>query len=322
MAVGSSVATADGTEINEWRLILVLVLATAIGPFSMQVFLPALPAIQSSYGVAAATAQLAFSLSAFAMAVATLFYGPISDRVGRRRALLDRHHHLHRGLARLRVRHLDHLADHRPHRPGRRRRRRHGLGASGRPRRLRSRALGLRHRLHHHGHGGGTDAGAGDRRRPDRPDRLEGGLHGRRRARCAGAPGRAYRPAGDSRADQPADHRGRHARRLHSPAPRAGLCRLCRAGRLLDGGLLQLPGRGTLRHDHRARATALGIRLDVHLDLGLVHGRQLPRGEGEPTRRHRADDRHGQHRHRRRRCLDPRCSCPWSTPPPGRSSCR
>lgn len=88
MAVGSSVATADGTEINEWRLILVLVLATAIGPFSMQVFLPALPAIQSSYGVAAATAQLAFSLSAFAMAVATLFYGPISDRVGRRRALL------------------------------------------------------------------------------------------------------------------------------------------------------------------------------------------------------------------------------------------
>ncbi len=88
MAVGSSVATADGTEINEWRLILVLVLATAIGPFSMQVFLPALPAIQSSFGVAAATAQLAFSLSAFAMAVATLFYGPISDRVGRRRALL------------------------------------------------------------------------------------------------------------------------------------------------------------------------------------------------------------------------------------------
>jgi len=88
MAVGTSVAAADGKQISEWRLILVLVLATAIGPFSMQVFLPALPAIQLSYGVAAATAQLAFSLSAFAMAVATLFYGPVSDRVGRRRALL------------------------------------------------------------------------------------------------------------------------------------------------------------------------------------------------------------------------------------------
>ncbi len=88
MAVGPVVATGNGTEVSEWRLILVLVVATAIGPFSMQVFLPALPAIQSGYGVAAATAQLAFSLSALAMAVATLVYGPISDRVGRRKALI------------------------------------------------------------------------------------------------------------------------------------------------------------------------------------------------------------------------------------------
>jgi DHA1 family bicyclomycin/chloramphenicol resistance-like MFS transporter len=88
MAVGTSVATADGTRVSEWRLILVLVLATAIGPFSMQVFLPALPAIQASYDVTAATAQLSFSLSAFAMAVATLFYGPVSDRIGRRRSLI------------------------------------------------------------------------------------------------------------------------------------------------------------------------------------------------------------------------------------------
>jgi len=88
MAVGASVATADGTRISQWRLILVLVVATAIGPFSMQVFLPALPAIQSSYAVTAAVAQLAFSLSALAMAVATLFYGPVSDRVGRKKALV------------------------------------------------------------------------------------------------------------------------------------------------------------------------------------------------------------------------------------------
>jgi DHA1 family bicyclomycin/chloramphenicol resistance-like MFS transporter len=88
MAVGASLATADGTRVAEWRLILVLVVATAIGPFSMQVFLPALPAIQSGYGVPAATAQLAFSLSALAMAVATLFYGPASDRIGRRKALI------------------------------------------------------------------------------------------------------------------------------------------------------------------------------------------------------------------------------------------
>ena len=70
------------------RLIVVLVLATALGPFAMQVFLPALPAIQAGFGVSAATAQLSFSLSAFAIAVSTLFYGPVSDRLGRRPALL------------------------------------------------------------------------------------------------------------------------------------------------------------------------------------------------------------------------------------------
>ena len=88
MASRTSVALADGSEIEEWRLILILVVATAIGPFSMQIFLPALPAIQSGFAVSAATAQLAFSLSALAMAVATLIYGPLSDRLGRRPALI------------------------------------------------------------------------------------------------------------------------------------------------------------------------------------------------------------------------------------------
>jgi MFS transporter, DHA1 family, multidrug resistance protein len=70
------------------RLIVVLVLATALGPFALQVFLPALPAIQAGFGVSAASAQLVFSLSAFSIAISTLFYGPISDRVGRRPALI------------------------------------------------------------------------------------------------------------------------------------------------------------------------------------------------------------------------------------------
>ena len=69
-------------------LLTVLIMATALGPFAMQIFLPALPAIQNHYEVSAATAQLAFSLSAFSIAIATLFYGPLSDRFGRRPALL------------------------------------------------------------------------------------------------------------------------------------------------------------------------------------------------------------------------------------------
>ena len=73
---------------SEFRLLATLVVATALGPVAMQVFLPALPAIQNSYGASAAEAQLVFSVSAFAMAVATLLYGPLSDRYGRRPTML------------------------------------------------------------------------------------------------------------------------------------------------------------------------------------------------------------------------------------------
>jgi DHA1 family bicyclomycin/chloramphenicol resistance-like MFS transporter len=76
------------TSKPSFRFVAVLVLATAIGPFAMQVFIPALPAMQEAFAVSAATAQLALSLSALAIAVATLFYGPLSDRLGRRPALI------------------------------------------------------------------------------------------------------------------------------------------------------------------------------------------------------------------------------------------
>jgi DHA1 family bicyclomycin/chloramphenicol resistance-like MFS transporter len=69
-------------------LLLVLIVATALGPMAMQIFIPALPAIQEGFGVSPATAQLTLSLSAFAIALATLAYGPLSDRFGRRPALL------------------------------------------------------------------------------------------------------------------------------------------------------------------------------------------------------------------------------------------
>lgn len=70
------------------RLLAVLIVATALGPMAMQIFLPALPSVQTGFGVDAATAQLTLSLAALSIAVATLFYGPLSDRVGRRPALL------------------------------------------------------------------------------------------------------------------------------------------------------------------------------------------------------------------------------------------
>jgi DHA1 family bicyclomycin/chloramphenicol resistance-like MFS transporter len=60
-----------------------LVAITLVGPLSIHLFLPALPHIRQSFAIDAETAQLAFSLPMFAMAIATLFYGSLSDRFGR-----------------------------------------------------------------------------------------------------------------------------------------------------------------------------------------------------------------------------------------------
>ncbi|HEX5078131.1 MAG TPA: multidrug effflux MFS transporter [Geminicoccaceae bacterium] len=65
-----------------------LVGMTALAPLSMQIFVPALPAIQRGFAVPTGVAQLALSLSILANAIATLSYGPLSDRFGRRPAVL------------------------------------------------------------------------------------------------------------------------------------------------------------------------------------------------------------------------------------------
>ena len=66
------------------RAALVLGLLSAIGPFAIDMYLPALPAIGADLG--ADTAGVQMSLMAFmaAIAVCQLFYGPISDMVGRK----------------------------------------------------------------------------------------------------------------------------------------------------------------------------------------------------------------------------------------------
>lgn len=73
---------------GDFALILLLAAVTAIGPFSMHALSPALPEIASNFSVPAAAAQLMLSLSLLAMAIATLFWGPISDRFGRRPVLI------------------------------------------------------------------------------------------------------------------------------------------------------------------------------------------------------------------------------------------
>ena len=60
---------------------------TSLGPLAMQIFLPALPAIQAAFAVAPGTAQLVLSASMVTIALSTLAYGPLSDTFGRRPVL-------------------------------------------------------------------------------------------------------------------------------------------------------------------------------------------------------------------------------------------
>src|SRR5579864_1330551 len=60
-----------------------------IGPLAVHLFMPVIPAVKAALGLTDAMAQLTFSIALFGMAFATLFYGSLSDRYGRRPILLS-----------------------------------------------------------------------------------------------------------------------------------------------------------------------------------------------------------------------------------------
>lgn len=65
-----------------------LLLLTAFGPISMDLYLPALPALTSELGAATSVAQLTVTACLVGLAAGQLIAGPLSDRLGRRRILL------------------------------------------------------------------------------------------------------------------------------------------------------------------------------------------------------------------------------------------
>ncbi|MFF3242370.1 multidrug effflux MFS transporter [Streptomyces sp. NPDC002870] len=69
-------------------LTLVLGGLTALPPLSIDMYLPALPAVTESLGSPAATVQLTLTACLAGMALGQLVVGPMSDRWGRRRPLL------------------------------------------------------------------------------------------------------------------------------------------------------------------------------------------------------------------------------------------
>jgi len=68
---------------------LTLGLTALITPLAVHLFFPVIPAIKVALGIGDAYAQLAFSIALFGMAFATLFYGSLSDRYGRRPVLMS-----------------------------------------------------------------------------------------------------------------------------------------------------------------------------------------------------------------------------------------
>jgi len=72
------------TSSRFFRIALVLGLLSAIGPFAIDMYLPALPEIGSSLGAAIGPVQLSLTVFFIALGVGQLLYGPISDMVGRK----------------------------------------------------------------------------------------------------------------------------------------------------------------------------------------------------------------------------------------------
>ncbi|MFO1352133.1 MAG: Bcr/CflA family multidrug efflux MFS transporter [Gammaproteobacteria bacterium] len=70
------------------RIILILATLSAFGPFSIDMYLPSLPALARSFATDASHVQYTLSAFLVGFALGQLIYGPLSDRTGRRRPLL------------------------------------------------------------------------------------------------------------------------------------------------------------------------------------------------------------------------------------------
>jgi DHA1 family bicyclomycin/chloramphenicol resistance-like MFS transporter len=61
---------------------------SAAGPIALNIYLPALPAVHEAFDAPVPQVQLTLTISLLAFAVGQLLYGPLSDRFGRRPAVL------------------------------------------------------------------------------------------------------------------------------------------------------------------------------------------------------------------------------------------
>jgi DHA1 family bicyclomycin/chloramphenicol resistance-like MFS transporter len=78
----------SASEKPNWTVVALLGALTAAGPLSVDMYLPALPAIGRSLGVGAAATQSSVSAFLAGMAIGQFFFGAASDRFGRKPPLM------------------------------------------------------------------------------------------------------------------------------------------------------------------------------------------------------------------------------------------
>ena len=84
-------------------LALILGALAGMGPFSVDMYLPAFPALGASLGATPGAVQATLAVYFLGMAVGQVFYGPVADRFGRRGPLVRGARAVHRGVAAVRA---------------------------------------------------------------------------------------------------------------------------------------------------------------------------------------------------------------------------
>ncbi|AGP31739.1 multidrug effflux MFS transporter [Corynebacterium terpenotabidum] len=87
-ATTTGAETARTQETLSPALLLTLGLLSAVAPFATDLYLSAMPQIVDDLSTTTSGAQLSLTSFLFGAAVGQLFFGPLSDRIGRRRPLL------------------------------------------------------------------------------------------------------------------------------------------------------------------------------------------------------------------------------------------
>src|SRR5260221_3056495 len=81
-------AAKDDTGVTSRIMLLLLVAMTGVAPISMYLLVPALPQLATTFGRDISIAQMTVSLYMVGIACSQIIMGPLSDRFGRRPALL------------------------------------------------------------------------------------------------------------------------------------------------------------------------------------------------------------------------------------------